>query len=49
MKTSREAPPGDGHTVFVGPALEMFESLRKKVLEIDECITEKTLEGSISL
>ena len=46
-KTSRETLPGDGHSVFVGPALEMFESFRKKVLEIDECVTEKTLEGSI--
>ena len=46
-KTSRETLPGDGHPVFVGPALEMFESFRKKVLEIDECITEKTLERSV--
>ena len=46
-KTSRETLPGDGHPVFVGPALEMFESFRKKVLEIDECVTEKTLEKSV--
>ena len=46
-KTSREALSGNGHPVFAGPALEMFESFRKKVLEIDECVTEKILEESV--
>lgn len=46
-KMSAEALPDGVHPAFAGASEKLFESFRKEVLAIDDCVGEETLDGSV--
>lgn len=46
-KMSGKALPDGGHPAFTGASEKLFESFRKEVSAIDDCVGEETLAGSV--